>query len=289
MALSCTVFASSTEPVVASPGGVAAASVHPLGELHVLERPGCQLHYWVNGPVHGRPLLLLHAGGLDHHQFDGQLELLTQRFRVLAPDLRGHGLSAATEPFTLEQALADMWALLDAWGLGRIHVMGVALGGVLAQLLHAHRPDRVDGLVLMSCPPLRREPPQGWERLTGGLARRLVRLLPFWIIQAQTAIRMGSRGGVQRYATSALARSGKRHLLATWDQIAQTWVQSAAPLPAKSLVLYGVYDRVFSAQTLERAWAAQHPQVERVPVPGAGHSVLQDNPLFVNTVLAERL
>ncbi len=288
MTLSCTVFSSSVESVEASPGGGASASVQPLGEPHVLERPGCRLHYWVYGPVHGRPLLLLHAGGLDHHQFDGQMELLVRRFRVFAPDLRGHGRSFTDAAFTLEHALADLWALLDVWALQRVQVMGVALGGLLAQLLHAQAPERVDGLVLMSCLPLYREPPSWWVYLAGRMARGLVRLLPFWIIQAQTAVRMGNRGRVQRYASAALARSGKHHLLATWDQVAQTWARSTPPLPAQTLVLHGVYDRVLPAQALARVWAQHHPRVERISVPGAGHSVLQDNPLFVNAVLAER-
>ncbi len=289
MALSCTVFSSSAESVMASPGGATTDSAQPLGEPHVLERPGCQLHYWVNGPVHGRPLLLLHAGGLDHHQFDGQMELLARRFRVFAPDLRGHGRSSADAAFTLEHALADLRALLDVWALQRIQVVGVALGGLLAQLLHAQEPERVDGLVLMSCLPLRRDPPSRWARLAGRMARGVVRLLPFWIIQAQAAVRMGNRGRVQRYASVALARSGKHHLLATWAQVAQTWARSTPSLPVHTLVLYGVYDRILSAQALERVWAQHHPQVERIPVPGAGHSVAQDNPLFVNAVLAERL
>ncbi len=256
---------------------------------YVLERPNCQLHYWVGGPQDGSPLLLIHGGGLDHHQFDNQIDLLSHKFCILAPDLRGHGLSASQALITLENALDDLLALLTAREIQKVRILGVALGGVLAQLLYYRNPEYVTQLVLISCPPIDRVFPLKYQ-VSSKLGRLLLRFVPFWIIRAHTAIRMGNLGSVQRYADQTLAHSGKRQLLAAWDQLFRAHLDlQGLELPAQTIVLYGSYDRILPPHSIERSWAQRHPSIRRIPVPGAGHSVPQENPLFVNALLEEFL
>jgi pimeloyl-ACP methyl ester carboxylesterase len=106
--------------------------------------------YWeVHGD--GEPLLLLHgffgSSGDWVHLFD--MEALARRYRVITPDLRGHGRS--TNPpgtFTHRQSAADVAALLDHLDIARCRAVGVSAGGNTLLHLATQQPERVTAMVL---------------------------------------------------------------------------------------------------------------------------------------------
>jgi len=109
---------------------------------------GCRLHYRLDGPEDGPPLLLSHALGVDLEMWAPQVERLARRFRVLCYDHRGHGGSdAPAGPYSLDRLGRDVIGLLDALGIVRADVVGLSLGGMVALWLGIHAPDRVGRLV----------------------------------------------------------------------------------------------------------------------------------------------
>ena len=114
---------------------------------------GFQLHYEDRGT--GDPLLLLHGGtGIGA---DWQLVFTAGDpggFRVIVPDLRGHGRS--TNPsrlFTFRQCAMDMFALLDRLGLERTKAIGLSAGAKTLLHMATEQPARVDAMVLVSATP----------------------------------------------------------------------------------------------------------------------------------------
>lgn len=80
--------------------------------------------------------------------------LLAEDFRVLLLDNRGVGESDAPPgPYTVAELAADAVAMLDDAGVDRAHVLGVSLGGFIAQEIALSYPERVDRLVLLSTSP----------------------------------------------------------------------------------------------------------------------------------------
>lgn len=76
---------------------------------------------------------------------------LARHHRVIAFDNRGTGRSSRVErAFSLRELADDAVALLDDLGLARAHVVGISMGGMIAQRVAAQHPDRVERLVLMS-------------------------------------------------------------------------------------------------------------------------------------------
>jgi pimeloyl-ACP methyl ester carboxylesterase len=113
---------------------------------------GCQIHYDVRGD--GDPLLLLHGGlgaGTDwRHVFPSD----PAGFRVIAPDMRGHGRS--TNPggeFTFRQAALDVLALLDLLGIAAVKAIGLSGGGIALLHMATLQPARVAAMVVVSAPP----------------------------------------------------------------------------------------------------------------------------------------
>ncbi|MDO3379235.1 alpha/beta fold hydrolase [Geoalkalibacter halelectricus] len=102
---------------------------------------------------HGRPLLLLHGWSLSSAAFSELLTELGREFRVIAPDLRGHGFSAAAQGCGLDDFAADLHALITAMDLDRLALGGWSLGGQVALRLAQALPERIERLLLIATTP----------------------------------------------------------------------------------------------------------------------------------------
>jgi 3-oxoadipate enol-lactonase len=138
-----------------------------------LETNGTTLHWRQDGDPQGAPVLLLNSLGTDLHLWDAVIPHLSGH-RVIRLDTRGHGHSdAPTGDYTLAQLVADATALIDHLALPRLSVVGVSLGGMMAQALAAQMPDRIARVVLSNTAP-RLGTAQAWaDRIaavrTGGI------------------------------------------------------------------------------------------------------------------------
>ena len=110
------------------------------------------LHVHVFGDPSGSPLLAIHGVSAHGRRFVPMAPVAFPSFRVIAPDLRGHGLSPAGSGDTtvrIENHLDDLIRVLDDAGVGQCAVIGHSFGGCLAVHLLARVPDRVSSLVLL--------------------------------------------------------------------------------------------------------------------------------------------
>lgn len=115
-----------------------------------VERPdGCRIFFAREGTGTRPAVLLIHSLGTSHRLWDAQMPALREAFDVLRFDLRGHGRSdGANAPYDIAALGQDACAVLDMCGAGRAHIVGLSMGGMVAQWLAAHRPDRVERLVI---------------------------------------------------------------------------------------------------------------------------------------------
>src|SRR5262249_19063286 len=130
--------------------GRLSADAVPAGKPVALGRRGTVLAYDMPGPSNAPTLLLLHglgaSGLLNWFPAFGPL---SERFRVVAMDLRGHGQGLrAGAAYRRRDCADDGVALLDALDVDRCIPVGSSRGGPVAQLMWRHHRDRVDGLVL---------------------------------------------------------------------------------------------------------------------------------------------
>ena len=115
-----------------------------------------RIAYELRGKVHWRRpwLVLIQGMGFDRHGWEPVARKLQRRFRLVLVDNRGSGLSdLPAGSFRVADMAGDVLAVLDHAGVRRAHIMGVSLGGMMAQELAVDHPDRVDGLVLVSTTP----------------------------------------------------------------------------------------------------------------------------------------
>ena len=97
----------------------------------------------------GLPLVFLHAFPLNRSMWAPQLAVLSQQFRTIAIDLRGHGESdAPLWHFTLEQYADDVRALLDHLAIPRAVLIGLSMGGYITLAFSRKYPERLEAMVL---------------------------------------------------------------------------------------------------------------------------------------------
>ena len=105
------------------------------------------VHYVDEGS--GKTLVLLHGNGESSDYLKEQIDAFKKRFRIIAPDTRGHGLSPrGNTPFTLDQFVADLEELLDGLGIRKVHILGFSDGANIAMLFAMKQPERIRSLVL---------------------------------------------------------------------------------------------------------------------------------------------
>ena len=121
-----------------------------------------ELGYTVDGPADAPVLVLGNSLGTTTEMWQPQVSALSERFRVVRYDHRGHGKSPVPDgDYELAELGGDVLAMLDALGLERVHLGGLSLGGMVAMWVAAHAPERVDRLALL-CTSAKIGPPEMW-------------------------------------------------------------------------------------------------------------------------------
>jgi 3-oxoadipate enol-lactonase len=93
--------------------------------------------------------MLSNSLGTTLHMWDGQVAPLTQHFRLLRYDRRGHGKSGVPAgSYTMEMLGRDVLAILDALKIDKVNWCGLSMGGMVGMWLGANAPQRVDRLIL---------------------------------------------------------------------------------------------------------------------------------------------
>jgi pimeloyl-ACP methyl ester carboxylesterase len=189
----------------------------------------------------GEPLLCLHGHPGSGAAMDVFTAPLSQRFRTLAPDLRGYGRSPATGRFEMTDHLADLTTLLDQQMVDRTLILGWSLGGILALELALQQPQRVAGLILIATAarPRGSHPPITWQdNLYTAIASLVNRAAPGWRWNIDT----WGRRSLYRYLLQRHTPAAYRRLV--YEGLPAYWRTSRAANQALSRALRQGYSRL---------------------------------------------
>jgi 2-succinyl-6-hydroxy-2,4-cyclohexadiene-1-carboxylate synthase len=234
-----------------------------------------------------RVVVFLHGFTHTGASWDPVVAALGERYRALAPDIRGHGASSALEPVTLAAVLRDLTGLAPP----QFTLVGYSMGGRIA--LHAALAfgARIERLVLLGASPGLADPEERKarraddEQLAGEIERSSIdAFAERW---AQTPVLAGQPPEVLaavhadrlRNHPAGLARAlrglGTGALSSLWDRL------GAVGMPVTLVV--GERDEKFRAIATQMISAL--PDAELIVVPGAGHAVHLEAPEAVAAVI----
>ncbi|MBB6347452.1 pimeloyl-ACP methyl ester carboxylesterase [Nonomuraea muscovyensis] len=251
----------------------------------VLPLHGCDLHYRVSGGD-GVPVVFSHGAGADHVMFDAQRDYLRARgCRVVTWDMRGHGRSRpAGVRFTAEQAIADLYALIQYLALDRPVLVGQSLGGNLSQALIRRHPDLARALIVIGS--AWDTAPLSWkERLLVKAATPSLSMIPARSLASVLAEACAHTPDARADARRAFSQLSKKEFVHVWQATAD--LLDPAPhyrTPVPLCLIRGERDRTGNIASAMPRWA-QAEGVEEVVIPDAGHIANQDAPHAVNAAI----
>jgi pimeloyl-ACP methyl ester carboxylesterase len=243
-----------------------------------INRDGVNIYYEVHGS--GSPLLLTHGYSSTSAMWQGQIEALSKRHKLMLWDMRGHGQSDYPgDPAAYSEALtvADMAALLDAVGAGKAIVGGLSLGGYMSLAFYRAHQDRVRALLIIDTGPgfKKDDAREVWNKRARDTADRFER-------EGLEVLKSLSRerSSVTHRDASGLARAARGMLTQRDARV----IEQLPDIKVPSLVVVGADDTPFLAAS--DYMAAKIPGAQKVVIPAAGHAVNIDQPqAFIDAVL----
>lgn len=255
-----------------------------------LLRSGSTIHYWIGGPQ-GRPLVTLtHGATMDHRMFDAQITALADDYRVLAWDVRGHGLSQPLGiNFSIASAAEDLLAIMAQEGYERAVFVGQSMGGYIAQEVVFRRPECVLGLVTIGVTSITRGYPKS-DKLLMALTPPIIRLWPYEHLKRYTAQMTALSPEARAYAYEAMSQVRKNDVAIIMNAVGRgLHKEPGYRIPVPALLTHGDRDDAGRIRAYAQQWANEQPNARYEIIPNAGHNANQDNPTFLNRLLLDFL
>ncbi|AOS64672.1 alpha/beta fold hydrolase [Actinoalloteichus hymeniacidonis] len=282
---------------------------------HTVRRGPVDISLWVSGPVDAPLACLLHPLGLDHRVYDEVVAKLNDRFRLVVPDLRGHGETRASAGEVRLPAMArDVLAVLDALDLLQrsgsrdlprqapstppppppgasgaarpVHLVGHAMGAIVAALTAASDPGRFPSLHLLASPaqgaPVFRDRAQAAVR--SGMKGVLQPTLERWFTQQSLAEELP----VVDYVRRCLLAMPVENWTAVWESMAEFpgYEPLAERLPRTYCISAG--QDVFTPPSVLAQISHTIPSaVAHRVIPGAGHLLTLERPAALAELLGD--
>lgn len=238
------------------------------------------IHAAASGPPEGRAVVFSNSLGTDFRVWDRVVERLPAGLRVIRYDKRGHGLSDCPPRarWGMADHVADAIAVMDALGAREAVIVGLSVGGMIAQGIAAERPDLVHGLALCDTGAKIGTPDMWRERIASieaeGLDAMADGVMERWFTRR---FREEAQGELALWR-NMLTRTSLDGYLGTAAAIGETDLRdSTSMLRAPTIALCGEEDGA-TPSDLVRETAALIPGAAFHLIPGAGHLPCVEQP-----------
>jgi pimeloyl-ACP methyl ester carboxylesterase len=256
-----------------------------------VESRGAKIYWDEQGP--GVPTLLIMGLGYPSDLWHRTRPMLAARYRTIALDNRGVGRSdASLGPYSIALMAEDARAVLDAAGVQSAHIVGVSMGGMVAQEFALQYPQRVRSLIL-GCTQ------------AGGL--HAVPAAPDVLMALMSQPNLAPDNAAEVFIPILYDAATPRERIEEDMAILRKWPPSPATFAAQlqaivaweayqrlpgiaapTLIIHGASDRLIPPRNGELI-AARIPQAKLVTIPHAGHMLATDQPEATHRALAEFL
>jgi 3-oxoadipate enol-lactonase len=254
---------------------------------------GIKIEYRVDGKE-GAPYLTFITGiANDHTMWDAQVEALGKDFRVLRYDLRGHGDTQATEgDYSMELLVRDLHGLLTELNIQKTHLVGLGLGGAIAQAFAIENAHRVNALVPCCCrAKMVPDFAAMWHKLREAVAKDGVEVVVESTVQRwfSDEFKAANPQVVQNVRNMIRGTTTLGYLGVTAAFLALNIEDRLPQIKAPTLYISGTQDKLGGPSDLMAELAKKVPGAQHRSIPSAGHIANIQNPTGFNSVLGDFL
>ncbi len=263
--------------------------------MTVIDVNGLSTNYEIEGPSEAPVLTLAHGQAFDWSVWRSQIAAFQDRYRVLCPDLRGHGGTADGEQIELRisHVAMDIIGLLDVLGIDRTHFVGTSLGGfagyelalehphrllsVTFSATQAHMPESTTHVIRKRIAGLK-EPGASMVPLVDGLLERYV----------SDGYKQRNPRGFAELGEIVARCSAMGYALTSDATLAMNYDPRIDEIRVPTMVIAGALDRSTPPDRMA-LYRDRIPDAQMAVVPDAGHLPNVENPEGYNQVLSEFL
>lgn len=253
------------------------------------EHEGCNLHYEEYGQ--GAPLLLVHGLGSSTLDWEMQIPALAAHYRVIVPDIRGHGRSdKPRERYSIAGFSADLLALIEHLRLGPVHYVGLSMGGMIGFQLAVDQPQALKSLTIVnSAPQVKlRTRDDYWQCFKRWSLMRLLSLETIGTALGSKLFPNPEQADLRRKMAERWAKNDKRAYLASFDAIVGWGVQERlSRVSCPTLVISA--DRDYTPVALKETYVKLLPDARLVVIDDSRHATPLDQPERFNHTLLDFL
>lgn len=253
-----------------------------------LNREGYRVHYWSGGKADAPLVVFSHGATIDHHEWDQTLAEAGQHFRVVAWDMPGHGRSRPAK-FTVDEAVACLSAILDAFDAKDAILVGHSAGGNLHQEFVFRHPQRVRAMVCLGC-TWNFQKLNPFESMLVGLAKPIFNAYPYKTLIDQSLAVSALQSSSRNVMREAMEKLDKQEFIQI--MLAATSFLHYEPgyvIDKPLLLMVGDQEKTGNIAKAMPAWAEVEPDCKFVIIPNARHAANLDNPAFFHKHLLEFL
>ncbi|HEY1027577.1 MAG TPA: alpha/beta hydrolase [Pseudomonas sp.] len=249
------------------------------------DNDGCQLHYEEHGQ--GAPLLLIHGLGSSTRDWEYQTPVLSQHYRVIALDVRGHGRSDKPhDTYRIADFADDVIALIEHLQLPPVHLVGISMGGMIGFQLGVERPELLRSLTIVnSGPEVKARSVRDWLEI--GKRWTLSRLLSLETIAKALAKLLfpgADQAELRRKVEERWPQNDKRAYLASLDAIIGWGVRERlSRITCPTLVITADHD--YTPVERKREYVAEMPDARLLVIENSRHATPLDQPQRFNDAL----
>lgn len=254
-------------------------------EQRVYPYKGMDVYYYTDGDAAKTPLVLLHAAFADHHLFMKQVEYFKDSYYIVAFDMVGHGRSKIDGA---SAGVVDMpeivKGVLDDLSLGKVHLMGVSMGSLVAQAFAYINPDRVFTLTIVGGYSIHRD----FEGVLKEQGKEMLKWVFYIVFSMKRFRRYILEMSVETEMGKALFQTGlsafTRGSFKGMQGLNSIFVESSEPLKYPLLIVCGVHDNAVVKKASMRLESFE-PGSRYIEIPEAGHCANADNSVYFNEIV----
>ncbi|SEM39997.1 Pimeloyl-ACP methyl ester carboxylesterase [Pseudomonas sp. ok272] len=253
------------------------------------EHDGCTLHYEEYG--HGTPLLLVHGLGSSTLDWEKQIPELSRHYRVIVPDVRGHGRSdKPRERYSIAAFSADTVALIEHLNLGPSHLVGLSMGGMIGFQLAVDHSALLKSLTIVNSAPQVKlhSADDYWQWFKRWSLMRVLSLATIGKALGSKLFPKPEQADLRQKIAERWAKNDKRAYLASFNAIVGWGVQERlSKVTCPTLVISA--DRDYTPVALKEAYVKLLPDARLVVIDDSRHATPLDQPHRFNQTLLEFL